>query len=402
MITSLAPKRTPPSKSKALASAETRIAQFVEAYMTDESGLLYSHLHAETLKPWTNELMQGFCLQHMYKNHPRPEQNLSYEDSLMATGEYACAQIARFQATAEPLALVTAARAVGAITQVQYQGSHHMPGHLPKPFGGVRGARDSHEISPDQYVKSVVAMRAFQPYAPEAMKATIDRYLVDIADYFVARDFVHHHRENKIVSPESRVHCIALYIPLLHLAANITGDQGYLDHLDRFDSALDRVLVDAELANDNILSLFLEGFHLAIQEGATDPRLKLGIRRIWEITAETVLENGLIHRTPGGTAHTSRSLLLAARATIVEQYHPEVDAISLAWKLLDQQQDPREMKYVISEGDEAIHAMVPIDFRSICETSVTSWLLAYWRLVCREKMSGGPSLPADRLRDHAA
>ena len=384
MITSLAPKRIPTSHSKTLASAETRIARFVEAHMTDESGLLYSHLHAETLKPWTHEQMKSFCLTHMYKNHPHPEQNLTYEDSLMATAEYACAQIARFQATSEPLALVTAARAVTAIMQVQYQGSHHMPGHLPKPFGGVRGARDSHEISPDQYVKSLVALRAFQPYAPEAMRETIDRYLVDIADYFVARDFVHHHRENKIVSPESRVHCLALYIPLLQLAANISGDQSYLDHLPRFDAALDRVLVDEELANDNILSLFLEGFHLAIQEGATDPRLKPGIRRIWEITAHTVLENGLMPRTLGFTAQTSRSLLLAPRATIVDQYFPEMDASSLAWKLLNAQKDPRQMKYVIEQGDEAIHAMVPIAFRSICETSVTSWLLAYWRLVCQE------------------
>jgi len=384
MITSLAPKRIPTSHSKTLASAETRIARFVEAHMTDESGLLYSHLHAETLKPWTHEQMKSFCLTHMYKNHPHPEQNLTYEDSLMATAEYACAQIARFQATSEPLALVTAARAVNAIMQVQYQGSHHMPGHLPKPFGGVRGARDSHEISPDQYVKSLVALRAFQPYAPEAMRETIDRYLVDIADYFVARDFVHHHRENKIVSPESRVHCLALYIPLLQLAANISGDQSYLDHLPRFDAALDRVLVDEELANDNILSLFLEGFHLAIQEGATDPRLKPGIRRIWEITAHTVLENGLMPRTLGFTAQTSRSLLLAPRATIVDQYFPEMDASSLAWKLLNAQKDPRQMKYVIEQGDEAIHAMVPIAFRSICETSVTSWLLAYWRLVCQE------------------
>jgi len=388
MITALAPKRIPTSQSKTLASAETLIARFVEAHMTDESGLLYSHLHAETLKPWTHEQMKAFSLTHMYKNHPHPEQNLTYEDSLMATAEYACAQIARFQATSEPLALVTAARAVNAIMQVQYQGSHHMPGHLPKPFGGVRGARDSHEISPDQYVKSIVALRTFQPYAPEAMRETIDRYLVDIADYFVARDFVHHHRENKIVSPESRVHCIALYIPLLYIAANITGDLSYLDHLARFDAAMDRVLVDEELANDNILSLFLEGYHLAIQEGATDPRLKQGIRRIWEITAETVLENGLMPRTLGFTAQTSRSLLLAPRATIVEHYHPEIQSTSLAWRLLDRQKDPQQMKYVISQGNEAIHTMVPIGFRSICETSVTSWLLGYWRLVCREQANG--------------
>ena len=89
----------------ALRDSESTIRAFVEEHMVDECGLVLSPLNAATLRPWTGaELKSGgyafpaFCHPHCED----PDAYLAYEDSLMATGEYAHSQILRYQVTGDP------------------------------------------------------------------------------------------------------------------------------------------------------------------------------------------------------------------------------------------------------------------------------------------------------------
>ncbi|MBI4023374.1 MAG: hypothetical protein HY360_00230, partial [Verrucomicrobia bacterium] len=62
------------------------------------TGLLYSHLNVETLKPWTNAQLAVLDVKNLH--HPGrgdPAAVFAYEDSLMATGEYAVSQMDRFR-----------------------------------------------------------------------------------------------------------------------------------------------------------------------------------------------------------------------------------------------------------------------------------------------------------------
>lgn len=365
----------------ALSPHESAIRQFVEEHLLDECGLVLSHVNANTLRPWTaDELREWDTLPIYNKERGDPAGQLAYEDSLMATGEYALSQVLRFETTGDPLALTAAAHPIYAILRVLYEGELYEPGFLPKPHGGMRRAAYSHEISPDQYIKSYVALRAYQPLAPPALSRVIDRYLVAIADYFLNRNFQHPYRERTLVNSQTRPHCISIYIPSLWIAAKITGSQRYRDALANFDDALEWVIRGEAELNFNLCSLYVEGFHLALKEGLDDPRLRTAIRVEWQRNLALVREDGHGIQGPAEPVRTSRVLRMAATAPVVAEHCPETDALSAALPILRAQTDPRRMSYYLSYEPCYIPAGHRYLTESICETSVTSWLVAYWRL----------------------
>ena len=364
-----------------LLGCEEKVRAFVEAHMTDECGLIYSHLNARTLRPWTAEELRKFDTQPIYnKERGDPAGQLAYEDTLMATGEYALSQVLRFKATGDPPALTAAAHPVYAILRVLFAGEEYERGYLPKPHGGMRRAAYSHEISPDKYVKCAVALRAYQSYAPPSLRKTIDGYLVAIADYFFNRHFMHPYRERTIVSPDNRPHCISIYVPILCIAHQITGEKKYLEALGRFDRVLNDLTQEDTQVNFNICSLYTEGFHLALQEGAADGRLREAIRKQWEMNVKLVADDGFGYQEAGKPMKTSRVMRLAASAPIVDRYFPELEAWRTGLFILKNITDPKAMTYFTEFDPKYLpegHRYLPV---SLCETSVTSWLVGYWRL----------------------
>jgi hypothetical protein len=363
-----------------LRAHEERLRAFVEEHMMDECGLITSHMNARTLKPWTAEELRDLDTQPIYnKERGDPVGQLGYEDTLMATGEYALSQVLRFKVTGDALALAAAAHPIYAILRVLYEGDYYERGFLPKPHGGMRKAAYSHEISPDQYIKCYVALRAYQPCAPPSLKKTIDTYLVAIADYFLNRNFMHPYRERTIVSPQSRPHCISIYVPSLVVASNITGDKKYLEALVRFGQVLDDLQTGETQVNFNICSLYVEGFHLALQEGAQDPRLREAIRKQWEMNVKLVAADGFGCESAGRPPKTSRVMRVASTAPIVDRYFPELHAHKTGVFILQKITDPKAMTYFTEFDPKHMPPGHSYLAESICETSVTSWLLAYWR-----------------------
>ena len=373
-----------------LAASERQIRAFVETYMVDECGLVYSFMNARTLKPWTDAELKAYNLKPVcHPNINSPADYYAYENSLMGTGEYAASQVARYEATGEGEALATAGHQIGAIMQVFEQGALFEKGFLPKPFGGVRRCAYSHELSPDQHIKVLVAMRAFQPYAPPSLKRRMDEYIVALADYHMARGFIHPRRESFVVTPENRPHVISILVPVLVCAHNITGQARYRDALSRFDEILDRYAGGTFDVHFNLTAITMEGLHLAVREGLQDKRLKSIIRLLWERQVPEVTGSGLGYVDRERTRLSSESLRMAGLAPIVDGYFPDLHACRLGLFVLQKLRNPRRMLYVNK-------ATRPIDYHgplseSICELAVGSWLLGYWRM--RNGVCAGNTLP---------
>jgi hypothetical protein len=364
---------------KRLEPQEREIRNFAEKHMIDECGLMYSFLNAKTLKPWTDTALKAYNLQPVcHPNVNSPAEYYAYENSLMGTGEYASSQLDRFEVTGDGEALGTAAHQISAIMQVFYQAELFEKGFLPKPFGGIRKCAYSHELSPDQQIKCLVALRSYQRYAPASQKKIIDDYIVAMADYHQARGFIHPRRESFVVTPENRPHAISILVPLLMCAYNITGDGKYKDALERFNPILDDYAHGKFQIHFNLAALMVEGFHLAIIEGLDDKRLKISIRKLWEAHTNSVLDDGLGYVDEERTKKSSEVLRMAGIAPIVDHYFPKLNACQLGLFLLQKNTDPKRFLYINEDTAPRDHHG-PVS-ESICELAVGSWLMGYWRM----------------------
>jgi hypothetical protein len=359
-----------PDSLDGLAATGKVMHDFVVGRMMDADGLCRSSLCSATLAPWTNAGLARTdqrLITDMFQNSPDKAGCMSYENALMATGEFAVSQIVRFRVTKDAAARELAHRAVRAILAVIAEGRYYMPGWLPKPFGGLRNARNSHEMSTDQYTKAIVALHAWRPLASKHEQTVIDRFFVDAADFFVARKFRHAYRHRTIVTADTHHHALGLFVPLVVLAAKTSGDASYRKHLASFSAAMDASLQDEGLANFNMTSLMVEGYHVAMQAGLDDPRLPQTIKALWRCGAKRVDANGDAYEGSKPPQKDSQGTRLAAIATIVEALNPATRATELAPKILARQTDPQKMT----------HTRLP---ESIAEVAITSWLVAYWRL----------------------
>lgn len=354
-----------------LASIEKTMHDFVMQRMLDDDGLCRSMLCAETLKPWTKETVWKLDQRRMldmFQNSPDVAACVNYENALMATSEFALSQIVNHRVTKGDASRELAHRCIRGLLAVIDEGRHYMPGWLPKPFGGASHARDSHEMSVDQYTKTVIALHAWRPLADAKERAVIDQFFIDAADFFIARKWRHAYRHRTIVTAATHHHALGLYVPLAALAAKASGKDRYLAELAHFDEP-----INAALANDGLesgfngISLIAEGFHLAMQAGATDKRLPQMIEKLWQVGARNVDDKGVGYirkdREPD-----SQAPRLAALAPVVDALNPKLKATELAQKILAAHRDPALMLHV---RDLKL---------TISEVSITSWLVAYWRM----------------------
>lgn len=363
--------RAAPEKGmNSLATAAAGFQAFVTQHMMDGDGLCRSCLHEDTFKPWTKEQLKTLdhrMLADWFQNSPDLSACLAYENALMATGEFTLSQIVRHRVTGEPAAREMAQRCVRAILAVIEQGRHYMPGYLPKPFGGLAKARDSHEMSIDQYTKAIAALHEWRPLASADERAAIDRFFVDAADFFIARKFRHAYRHRTIVTADTHHHALGLFVPLVVLAANVSGKPEYRAHLKLFDQAINDCATDEKLSNFNMTSLLIDGFDIAIREGCDDPRLPQLIASLWTRSIKNIDATGESFEGDSPRHSTSEGTRVAACAVVVEKLHPSTQATTVAARVLHRYTEPKQM----------VHYRIP---GAIFDVSITSWLLAYWRL----------------------
>lgn len=373
---------------KKLKKNQTEICNFIESYMVDEHGLVLSYLNVDTLKPWTEEEISNYDLS-IYQDPARGDnaELLTYEDTLMATGEYASAMLLKYEATNDITAFAMATNQIFALLRVLFEGEYSECGYLPKPHGGLRKAKFSHQISPDQYIKVFIALRDFQRYASTSLNKTIDKYLVAMADYFANRNFCHPYRERTFVTPDTHYHMLCIIIPSLFVAYKITGNKKYKELLkNNFDNPLADILDGKCTRNFNMCSLLIEGFDAALREGYKDERLIKITKLLWMENKELVRSDGWGYEDEKKTKLSSRVLRMASSAPVVEKYAPELNATATAIEILEAINNPVEMLYINEWKD--MPSGKEFMLKSICETSMTSWLLGYWKIFFLNKTVG--------------
>jgi len=346
---------------------------FTENHLIDTDGLVRTYVSPKTLLPFTlAEIRPRFDerLRDLCQNSADPAGALTYENSLMATGEFAMSQIARYQHTGAPAALALARRSVRAILNVAIEGRHYMPGYLPKPHGGLASARYSHEMSTDQYTKAIAALDQWRPYAAAAERDEILRFLADASEFFVARRFRFPWRQKLIVEPHVHLHALALYLPLLQLAGTLV-DRKYLQHLAQFEGPLETTRQRSRSARDahrfNEISLFLDGFDVAIRAGNADRRLSEIMGELFARGVEKIDDVGL--GSEGGQT-TSWTVRMVAGATLLRGESRFDGPRAIAERVLAAYPNVDLMR--VRSYSDAVDGIDGV--------GVASWLLTYWRL----------------------
>ncbi|QDU60699.1 hypothetical protein Pan216_15480 [Planctomycetes bacterium Pan216] len=377
-----------PSNKSLHESAET-FQRFVENSLNDSDGLVRSFFNLETGQPFTNaalgEVSWKARLTDFFQNSPDPAACLTYENAIMATGEYALSQMSRWRVTKSDVALANAKRAIAAMLRVVDEGRHYMPGYLPKPLGGLSRARYSQEMSVDQYTKAIAAFYAWY-LMPESStndpvgREEIARFLVDAADFFIARKFRHAYRHRTIVTAPTHLHCLGLYVSLPWLAAKLTGERSYLKYLKKFEEPMARVTTDENLTGFNQASLVIEGFHTAIEAGAPRTPLATLMKELWNRSAQAIRSDGTGIQMDKPSSQSTR---LAAVVTLVPQFLPtnanneRPAERPIPTSFSEQIELSRRTLGRLTGVSQMVNPRLP---GTISSTSITSWLLAYWRL----------------------
>lgn len=354
---------------------------FVESHLLDSDGLVRSWISARTLKPTLPEKLSSLekrFLGDICQNSSNRIGALTYENALMATGEFAMSQIERYRTTGSSEAFALARKAVGGIFAVSRAGRNYMPGYLPKPHGGVARAGYSHEMSTDQYTKALAAFDQWLPHATGEESREIMRFYLDAADFFIVRNFRFPWRQRLIVEPHIHLHTLPLYIPLMLVAARL-GDKKYLDHLWRFEEPmklLARALECPEQAPQgfdmkfNGTSLILDGFSIALRNGNTDKRLPKLMCNCFDHATQHIDDAGFGRESANDSKHSSWVLRVIAGEPLLVRDSMSDHRRRLVSRVLVAHDHIDHMRTNLA-GD-------PID--GIDGAGIASWLLAYWRL----------------------
>lgn len=198
----------------------------------DRDGLIASEINAEGPRVFVNDDFEG------YETWDYAADDfagfLCYEDSLMTTGRFLHAEVLRHLTTNKEPGLALAECAGRAILAVSTAGDQHEAGYLPKPHGGLAKAGESRAISADQYEHALFGMWALRHSTQDReLAGRIDEAIVKWADYFRRHDYSYDYFGRTTSSPRTSVHTMGLVLPLATIARCISGDAGYLDHLEQ-------------------------------------------------------------------------------------------------------------------------------------------------------------------------
>lgn len=364
---------SPGSDTTARLAALARTFQsFVESHLLDADGLVRAYVSPRTLRPFTrDEILPRYIerVRDTCQNSADPAGALTYENSLMATGEFGMSQILRYWQTGSPDALALAHRVVRGVLAVAREGRYYMPGYLPKPHGGLAAARYSHEMSTDQYTKAIAVLYHWLPLAAAEERKEIVSFVADAADFFIARRFRFPWRQKLIVEPHVHLHTLALYVPLLQLAGTLINPT-YFDQIAQFDGPLEAAVQRSRGAHRthryNEISLYLDGFDVALRSGNSDPRLTEIMRNLFDRGAESIDANGVGLEERQESSWVVR---FVAGATLVRDSEGAAERGRLAGRVLERYDRIDRMR-VRGYGD----AVDGVD-----GVGIASWLLTYWR-----------------------
>ncbi len=165
-----------------------KIYSLVASKIMDRDGLVYSMILEDGLKPIRDkDIPERVCFN--YVDAPKRLWKagfFGYEDSLMATAEFLLANIYKYQATKDKQSKRLAKKLFNALKSAALASAKYsswvvkpMLGFLSKPYGGIKNAHLSGEVSVDQYLRVMYSMEVYRDsLAAAAERKWINKFLL--------------------------------------------------------------------------------------------------------------------------------------------------------------------------------------------------------------------------------
>jgi len=286
-------------------------AELFESFLDgkhDPDGLIYGDIKADEMRPWRNEDFEGYEVWDYFADDYAGY--LDYEDCIMATGRYISVKILRYLAAGDNAAAADARETMEALLKLAAEGDKVQSGYLPKPHGGLSKASLSTNISTDQYEHAVFAMWRFITAFPQSpLHQEVANEIVKIAEYFVRNDFTYQGYSAVYSTIEERddleypafvsIHTFGLYLPLMQMAYELTGDKKYEQQLQRLFKLLFEYDAEKEyVKHQNTCNLLNIGLYFCWKRGLHREKLAAIMEKQWQLDSAMLSSDGLAYAQP--------------------------------------------------------------------------------------------------------
>lgn len=198
---------------------------YIQKYMIDKNGVVYSRLNVDTNRPLVDhDIQPGSEL--LPAGDFSISEILNYENSGMTTGAYLAAMVYKYRVTKDLESLQKAAFAFEGLRWIYNLGLQEKEGFFPKTYGG----KISEQVSSDQYLYAMKAMMAYRQIACIDHVKQIERMIPKMADFWIDCDYKRTYFSIKDMQwPLGRFPCFAI------MAYVVSGEQKYLDEFNRLN-----------------------------------------------------------------------------------------------------------------------------------------------------------------------
>ncbi|MBS0661811.1 MAG: hypothetical protein JSR48_00985 [Verrucomicrobia bacterium] len=325
-----------------------RIEAFVDGRYYDAAGLMYSHINWREERPFRAD---DFSAKDSTMPGPEPHEWLGYENSAFISGVYLLAQCYRYEATHDPAALASAARAFGSL-DANYRlserrdprddGPSQKAGIMEPASGGVGAGffckpyygRATDHTSTEQHFWPVLALYRYLPLAPAATRARITQMLGEISRRWRGGYRINYFGESwdmEQSNPRAQRHMF-LWSVIHRIAFEVTRDRASYDEYARLNALFGAMPTPREtawgLGRPSYLSTEDRSFHVQIVAGA-------------EILAQ--LEPAQAARCRRAMAAWWDYSQIGQRDDLLSYYFIEVQSDTGAWRKLPRAIRPRAL-----------------------------------------------------------
>ncbi|MSO22261.1 MAG: hypothetical protein EXQ58_03185 [Acidobacteria bacterium] len=394
---------------EALEKKALRIQAIVESKALQAHGMIPMFLRKTDYRLPTAEDYKGAYRHRHLKGKSEEELGLppmhvwrAWENTTSDTAFYLGALSYQYRATGDPNVLKMCRRTFGALKTIYDLGAQDEPGFVTKPYGG----KYSRQSSGDQVQCLGVGLEAYRHIAPPADRAVLDEMLRHLADFQIKyryapkHGYFAHSSGPATAQTESHEWSDALiYIPLLRLAWEATGDARYLRENEIWYKCcgvdekwpvptgtvtgytghrmfyLPSLMMEMDPANHELWRSMMFNVFRTLRTGVLPDGTAY---TSWTHDLQT---GKTLPRDPGfggGSTRTGRIAIFARACVNAQRWFPNENMTEVARRILEGL-DMDTFRFVMPVSDRG---QLPPEWRIEAELidfdSLTGWLWAYW------------------------
>ena len=402
--------------SRALEEKAKRLQRLIEEETLQAHGLIPMFVRAGDYRLPTREDYRGAYRHRHLLGKTEEEIGIApmhvwraWENTATDTAYYLAATAYQYRCTGDPQVLAICRRTLGGLKFIHALAvAKGERGFLPKPYGGAY----SNQTSGDQVQCVTWGLAAYRAIAPREDRADIDMLTADFARWEIKTGYISPHGyfayspevlRRQIFGDEAWskadwTHAI-IYVPLLNLAWQGTGDARFVNEIRRWYEAcetdtrfsppagtysigpanwrmiyLPALLMEMDPVQHELWRSLMLSYYQRLAAGilpdGTTPTA-------WTYDSDT----GRLEPEPGwggGLARTGRSAILAMSCATAQRWFGDADMIAIARNILERL-DEGTFRFVMPFSDE--HPLAPgweVESKLLDGDSLTAWLCAFW------------------------